>query len=201
MFKQQYYAALDPKPVWPMQLHRVNAIYGTMKRTIRKSQEEDKANLKLSILSAANDFETNCQQIVSSHEDFDMWFDYQVLRLQEVPFAWRDARNIGRSGITFGLAQKFLNLTLKDWWCVSQAAQKLDYSALHAPFDRIMRDRLWKLTRIDFPSLRQGGYYVYLSRSDYDRYQEHLLSAQLWGKLTVAQPLKRIEVEQLVWGS
>jgi len=64
-----------------------------------------------------------------------------------------------------------------------------------------MWDKLWALTRIDFLSLKQGGYYVYLSRSDYDKYQQHLLSPQLWEKLGVKHPLKRIEVEQLVWGS
>jgi len=201
MFKQHYYKALDPKPVWPMQAHRVNAIYGTMKRTIRQTQEEDKLNLKRQILLSANDFEVNCRQITRSQDDFDSWFNSQLRILQDVPFGWTDAGNYRRSTITFGLAQKFLNLTLKDWWCMSAASEELNYGVLHAPFDRVMWDKLWALTRIDFLSLKQGGYYVYLSRSDYDKYQQHLLSPQLWEKLGVKHPLKRIEVEQLVWGS
>lgn len=201
MFKKQYYAALDPKPVWPMQPHRVNAIYGTMKRTIRQSQDADKDRLKRQLLLIAHDFGANCRLVTKSQSDFDAWFDRQVHSLQSVPFAWTDAGMSRRSHITFGLAQKFINLMLKDWWCMSAEAEELNCSVLHAPFDRIMWDKLWALTRIDFPSLRQGGYYVYLSRSDYDRYQQHLLSAQLMKALNVEESLTRIEIEQMVWGS
>jgi hypothetical protein len=124
-----------------------------------------------------------------------------MVRLQSARFDWTDAGGSRRSQITFGLGQKFINLMLKDWWCVSPQAESLDYSVLHAPFDRVMWDKLWNLTRIDFPSLRQGGYYVYLSRHDYDRYQQHLLSAELRYALKIADPLTRIETEQSVWVS
>ena len=201
MFKQAYYDALMPKPVWPMQMHRVNAIYGTMKRTIRQSKDDDKTNLKQQLLATAHDFENNCHRITANQSNFDTWFDLQVQSLRSIPFQWTDARNIRRSQVTFGLAQKFLNLTLKDWWCMSPTSEKLDSAVLHAPFDNIMRNKLWAKTKVDFPSLKQGGYYVYLSRNDYDRYQQHLLSPQLWSELEITQPLKRIEVEQLIWGT
>jgi hypothetical protein len=201
VFRQQYYEALDPKPVWPMQPHRVNAIYGTMKRTIRQPQEEDKANLKQQLLLVAHDFNAHYESITKNQASFDDWFDHQTVVLQSIPFRWMDAGYNQRSQITFGLTQKFLNLMLKDCWCMNTKSKAFDYSVLHAPFDRVMWDKLWALTRIDFPSLKQGGYYVYLSRGDYNRYQEHLLSQQLWEKLHIVEPLARIEVEQLVWGS
>ena len=198
VLRQQYYEALDPKPIWPMQPHRINAIYGTMKRTIRQPQEDDKANLKRQLLLSAHDFDVNCDSITKSQASFNAWFDRQSKTLQSILFRWTDAGHNQRSQITFGLIQKFINLMLKDCWCINPKSKILDYSVLHAPFDRIVWDKLWALTRIDFPSLKQGGYYVYLSRSDYDRYQEHLLSQQLWDKLHVVEPMARIEVEQLV---
>ena len=84
---------------------------------------------------------------------------------------------------------------------MDERANELDYSVLHAPFDNVVWDKLWVTARIDFASLKQGGYYVYFSRKDYDRYQKHLLSSQVRRALKLAKPLARIEVEQMLWGS
>jgi len=152
-------------------------------------------------LASAHDFGASCRQITKCQPEFDEWFGRQAEALQHVPFRWHDRRDDERSHITFGLTQKFLNLALKDWWCMSAEAEELDTSVLHAPFDRRMRDRLWALTRFYLPSLRQGGCYVYLSCDDYAGYQQHLLSAELRDVLKITQAMTRIETEQMIWGS
>lgn len=41
-YKQNYYELLNLKPGWPMEMNRINAIYNTMNRTIRKASSVDK---------------------------------------------------------------------------------------------------------------------------------------------------------------
>jgi hypothetical protein len=198
-YKEQYYQAVRPQPVWPMQPARLQAIYGTMQRTIRDASDQDKARLRQALAAIAGDFGARCRQLTGHQAYFDRWFDRQVTTLQRLPFRWRDAGGNDHAHLTFGLIQKFLNLMLKDWWCVSAEAEECNVSVLHAPFDRVVWNRLWTLTRFQLPSLNQGGYSVYLSRSDYDRYQQHLLSAPLQRLLSPGRPLIRLEAEQALW--
>ena len=200
MFKLQYYKNLNPRPVWPMQSHRVDAIYGTMARTIRKGNAKHKQNLKQCLLDIAHVFETNCRQITASQASYDEWFYDHVMTVQAVEFDWEDAKGIKRNGITFGLTQKFLNLVIKDWWCMSQVANDLDCSVLHAPFDNVVSRQITVLVGKCFSSLKAGGYYVHLSRSDYDNYQQYLLDKQLQQILKLPSQITRIETEQKLFG-
>src|SRR5690242_18604048 len=51
MLRKQYYDALKAKPAWPMQPYRVDAIYGTMKRTISQASDTEKDRLKQLLLN------------------------------------------------------------------------------------------------------------------------------------------------------
>lgn len=198
-YKKLYYDGFRSRPTWPMDLHRLGAIYGTLARAIRGVGPRQKENLKEQLLDFADEFDRNCKCILSSQSSFDRWLDSQIATIQGTHFPWTDARWDRRTNIEFGTAQKFVNVMLKDWWCWCPEAEELDCSFLHAPFDNIVSIQLTGLTRIRFPSLRQGGYYVHLSRDDYDRYQEHLVSAELRKALGLDQPLTRVEIDTLLW--
>jgi hypothetical protein len=182
-----------------MQAYRVGAIYSTMQRAIRDSTERDKGALFKQLLDTAADFDRNWKALTASQEAFDAWFNHQIETFQSMQFRWTDARKMPRTNITFGLCQKFINLMLKDWWSLKSEQLGANCAVLHAPFDNVVWDKLSKLTRIHFPSLSQGGYYVHLSRADYDKYQAHLISLELARALGIPTGFHRIAVEQILW--
>lgn len=199
--KQLYFDSLDVKPSWPIQPSRVRRIYNTMARPIKNVDYSEKENLLNVLLEFGNRYDDMCRDCTASQSIFNEWFAYEINNISSVPFHWTDKRDIHRSHITFGLAQKFLNLIIKDWWCKSEDASKVDCSVLHAPYDNKVRVKIRELIRVDFPSRKQGGFSVYLTHEDYDKYQKILTSPILMKSLSITRPLTRIEVEQMLWGS
>lgn len=74
----------------------------------------------------------------NSQETYNSWFFSKVDQLKEIPFFWQDAKKINHTHNELGLAQKFINLMIKDWWCVSKNSEKADVTMIHAPFDNVM---------------------------------------------------------------
>ena len=199
--KKSYYDLLNPKPVWPMKIIRVNSIYKTMSRTIRNGSECHKNSLKNKLLKIAYEFDNKDKYLIKSQSDFDQWLFSKIEFLMEIEFDWIDASFNLRKNIELGLAQKFINLMLKDWWCIKSQTDVMNPVFLHAPFDNIIWSALIKRGLGKFPSLRKGGYYVNLSKKDYEEYQKILISEKLRTKINFSKELIRIEIEQYLWSS
>jgi len=199
--KKNYFDLLNPKPVWPMNLNRVNSIYNTMSRTIRNGSECHKKSLKNVLLIIANEFDIKDKFLIKSQSQFDQWLSSKIEFLMEIEFDWVDASFNRRTNIELGLAQKFINLMLKDWWCIKSQTDTMNPAFLHAPFDNIIWSTLIKSGLGYFPSLNKGGYYVNLSKQDYENYQKILISDELKTKYNFSKELIRIEIEQYLWSS
>ena len=199
LLKNTYYDLLKPKPVWPMQMVRITAIYNTLARTIRKATDAEKLRLKEEVLSIAVEFDTKFREILVNQASYDDWFFSKVDQLKTVGFNWQDARKTNRTHIELGLAQKFLNLMVKDWWCINWEAENVDVSVIHAPFDNIMWNAVWKAGYGRFDSLKAGGYSIHLSKEDYLAYQELLMNPEFKEKLEIPEKLNRMETEQWIW--
>jgi hypothetical protein len=199
LLKITYYDLLKPKLVWPMQMVRVTAIYNTMARTIRKATDEEKLRLKEEFLSIAVEFDNKFREILVNQVIYDDWFFSKVDQLKAVEFHWQDARKNNRTHIELGLAQKFLNLMVKDWWCINSEAENVDVSVIYAPFDNIVWNEVWKAGYGRFDSLKAGGYSIHLSKEDYLAYQELLMNPELKEKLGIPVKLNRLETEQWIW--
>lgn len=182
-----------------MQPNRITAIYNTMSRTIRNAPDQHKNNLKEELLKIAEEFNRGAKNLLKAEDLYDFWFFQKVGQLMKVEFYWMDASKQQRTRIELGLAQKYLNLIIKDWWCMSEEARIIDVFALHAPFDNGMWNALWKVGLGRFASLRNGGFYVNLSKMDYLQYQQTLVSKELKARLNIPEELNRIETEQVIW--
>ena len=122
-----------------------------------------------------------------------------------MPFAWSQAPKKGLPVVehqhpSFGAAQKFLNLLLKDWWARSGQAAEIGALCrnLHAPLDDIVV-RFVSRAR---PALRVPSWVLYeLDKQTYAMLQEVLneIPDELQVALGCGYKLARIEFEQLVW--
>ena len=212
---QQEYTNYVASAVWPTNTYRINIVYNTMSRAVRDASDADKRLLFGSLLRIGDEFHNEAAALTQTQDAFDKWHSGNVLLLTGLPFDWTDGSHGRHTRLTLGLAQKYLNLMLKDWWGCG-AHGDLDYSVLHAPFDNVVWKVLWELhPRFDCPSLKRGGAYKGISHWDsegeYRGYQAHLLSPalnqavmrQLPNRLRqvglTQPPTTRIEMEQLVW--
>ena len=215
MSLQLEYTNYVPSAVWPTNLYRINIVYNTMSRAVRDASDADKRLLFDSLLSIADEFHNNAVTLTKTQNSFDTWHRSNVSLLIELSFAWTDGSRGRHNHLTYGLAQKYLNLMLKDWWGCG-AYGNLEYSVLHAPFDNVVWNVLWGLRpRFDCPSLKRGSMYKGISHWDsheeYRNYQAHLLSPALTQAVIremqnrlrqvglTQPPTTRIEMEQLVW--
>jgi hypothetical protein len=187
---------------------RLPSIYGTIKLVILESPS-DKSGVYNQLLCSATEWDTQCSTLLTDQATFDKWFWKQVNRLLEVPFSWTQKRRkgeaIGRGHdyLSFGAAQKFLNLTLKDWWAISPKARELDRCCcyLHAPLDDITAPFVARALRWEKQDMVQSIVYD-LDHDSYQRYQAGLqcLANDLHCLLGVTPKPRRIDVEQLIWG-
>jgi hypothetical protein len=193
-----------PVAVWPMTSGRLDSIYSTLQRTFRG--ERDLSPLIRQLLDIAHDWDGQCRVALEDQASFDVWFFSRIESICRVPFAWSQAPKKGIPVVehqhpSFGTAQKFLNLILKDWWARSEQAAELGAPCrnLHAPLD----DIVVSFVRRARPALRIPSSVVYeLDELTYTRLQEVLneLSDELQAVLGCGYKLARIEFEQLVWG-
>ena len=212
---RQEYMSYVSSAAWPTNLYRVGVVYNTMSRAIRNASEPAKRYLFDSLCAIGDEFQKNIPTIIRSQSTFDAWHADKIRDLKGISFNWTDGSGGRHTNLTLGLAQKFLNLMLKDWWATG-ACGNCDYSVLHAPFDNVVWNVLWELRpRFDCPSLKSGSTYKGISHWDsnleYRSYQAHLLSAalsqdvmrQMRSRLrqfeTEQPPATRIEMEQLLW--
>lgn len=215
MSLQQEYTNYVPSAVWPTSIYRINIVYNTMSRAVRDASDADKRLLFDTLLRIGDEFRGSAATLTNTQNAFDLWHRGNVWLLTGLSFGWTDGSRGRHSHLTLGLAQKYLNLLLKDWWGCG-AYGTLDYSVLHAPFDNVVWKVLWELhPRFDCPSLKRGVSYKGISHWDSDEeyrsYQAHLLSPalnqavmrQMQNRLRqvglTQPPPTRIEMEQLVW--
>jgi hypothetical protein len=189
--------------VWPMTLPRLDSIYSTLQRTFRG--ERDRNPLLQQLLAVAHDWDRQCPVVLKNQTGFDEWFFSQIELICGVDFAWNQAPKkgvvISHQHLSFGAAQKFLNLLLKDWWAKSEHAAELGALCgyLHAPLDDLVVSFISRAR----PALHVPSSVVYeLDKPTYLRLQEVIieLSNELQAILRCRCKLTRIEFEQLVWG-
>ncbi|MGH8655100.1 MAG: hypothetical protein ACREYE_24330 [Gammaproteobacteria bacterium] len=153
-------------------------------------------------------FNTNCAAYLATQAAFDYWHSTALAAIMSVPFNWTHAHRNAHNTLPFGAAQKFVNLGLKDWWSLSpngtNPATPID--RLHGPLDRTVYACTSRFCA-QLRSLHNGNgsvrsYAYYLTPADYNTYQQHLqsLGVSVAAGLGISSPLKRIEVEQLLWG-
>src|SRR5208282_3413544 len=131
---------------WPMTSARLDSIFATVSRTLQltSSSGRDHGPLNQQLLEIASDWDSQCRVVLEDQANFNAWFFQQIELICRVPFAWRQAKKKGvaveHQRLSFGAAQKFLNLVLKDWWARSEQAAELGALCrhLHAPLDNIV---------------------------------------------------------------
>lgn len=204
-FKAAYLSGVS-MVVWPPTEERLEKIYGTIRRAIRKTNTSQKSSLLEALDRIAVNWNSHCQNVLTSQDSFDNWLFQQIEHVRDVPFEWSQAPGQGQvrahSHLLFGASQKLVNLMLKDWWAIFPLATELSDLCcyLHAPFDGIV---------YDFVSRMRGSYtlgnesYLYaLGQQDYIKLQGDLdaLASDMNAILGVTPQPHRIEMEQLIWG-
>ena len=191
---------------WPISEKRLSTLYRSVGRAIKVKDGQD--DLLMTIKNIANEWDEKCKSDTKSQELFRQWFFQSVKSIISVDFLWESSNKTSKyfgSNPTFGMAQKFITLVIKDWWAISDDAEKSDCTVLYAPFDRIMGEAIKRYTNKEFDCLkpRQGGYlFGWDNRDEFMQYQQCLnsLSTSLQEKLALKTPLIRLELEQLIWG-
>lgn len=203
-FKAKYIT--QARPVWPLTMQRASRIYNTIGRAIRKPNAAHKTDILKMLLTIGDDLEVNYASISANQSCFDTWIMSQIASLRSVPFCWMDADGNTFSRLSFGAAQKFVNLLVKDWWAVSPHATAARSSVLHGVMDQIVYTSTSRYCGV-LPSLvnSKGLYrsYVYhLTADDYVTYLGHLdiVANRLQSGLHLPRAPHRIEIEQLLWG-
>ena len=187
----------------PLTRPRANSIYNTIARPIRKPNPAQKITLLNQLVQSASFFATNAQSLLQNQNSFDQWFFSECNALIRIPFSWQQAPKNGvatsHQNITLGIAQKLLNLALKDWWATNKIqGNNFNYNFLYAPLDSIVADavsRYTTMTAISAP-------YYNLTVFQFQNYQASLMTLgnRLSNALRLPQALNRIECEQLIWG-
>lgn len=111
------YLRRAPKSAWPSTLISVDATYGSLQRAFRG--KPDRKPLIKKLLDTAHEWGRECLVILPDQAAFDTWFFSQIELICQVPFAWSqapkmDVAAVEHQKLSFGAAQKFLNLLLKD---------------------------------------------------------------------------------------
>lgn len=205
-FRTQYIALANPS--WPPTQARLNTIYSTIARPIRNPNAADKAVVLRVLNQELLAFDINYAVHTATQVAFDNWHARTIGALMAVPFNWSDAMGGHHTTLTLGAAQKFLNLGLKDWWALSPNGTNPTTvtTVLHGTLDKIVYGCTSRFCG-PLPSLHGPGgllhSYIYcLTMADYNTYQTHLaaLAHRLAVAFNLGTPIKRIEVEQVLWG-
>ena len=205
-FRTRYIALAGP--AWPPTPARLNVIYSTIARAIRRPDVAQKAHVLQVLLQELLAFDANHHTHTATQVAFDTWHAHALGTLMAVPFNWNDARDDPHATLSLGAAQKFLNLGIKDWWAVAPNGTNpiTHVEHLHGPLDQLVYACTARF-RGRLPSLHNAegmlhSYVYFLTAADYLTYQGHLadLGRQLAAALARPAPLMKIEVEQLLWG-
>lgn len=205
-FRARYIALA--RPAWPPNSNRMNRIYATIARALRRPNPVHKAALLKAIAGETIAFDGACRMHLATQGAYDAWHAGAIARIMALPYDWTDAAGKVHHTLPFGAAQKFLNLCLKDWWAL--APNGIKYASLvdrlHGPLDQIVYECTSRFVG-KLPSLTGAhgltrSYVTYLTSADYRSYQGHLnaVATRLAAGLSLPRTPYRIEVEQLLWG-
>ena len=205
-FRTRYIALAGP--AWPPTPERLNVIYSTIARAIRRPNVAQKAHVLQVLHQELLAFDAHYATHTSTQFAFDTWHAHAIGALVTVPFNWNDALGGHRTTLSLGAAQKFLNLGVKDWWAVAPNGTNpiTHVEHLHGPLDQLVYACTARFQgRLPSLSTAKGmlrSYVYFLTAADYHTYQCHLadLGRQLAAALALPAPLIKIEVEQLLWG-
>ena len=202
-FKNAYLLRAQ-KAAWPSTATSADLAYSSLQRVFLG--ERDRRPLIQKLLDTAQDWDRQCLVLLQDQTAFDAWLFSEIESICELPFAWsqkpkKDQAVVMHEHLSFGAAQKFVNLLLKDWWALSKQAIELGplCGNLHAPLD----DIVVKFVKRARPTVAVPSSVVYeLNKGMYLRLQEVIieLAGELHSDLGCSRKLNRIEFEQLVWG-
>ena len=201
------YLELFKKAEWPPTSESCTNIYNQVARSITPFSTASKKVIFNTLEAELKMFDASFSIFLASQSSFDTWHKQIIDNITSLAFPWKGRNKKSYSTLTLGIAQKLLNLGLKDWWALApnslHGGANLAY--LHAPLDRIVYT---EVARFDepLPSLK-GKYgmvsYLYnLTSFDYLAYQGQLniLASDLTTALALQKPMHRIEIDQLLWG-
>ena len=69
--------------------------------------------------------------------------------------------------VTYGIAQKWVNMTMKYLWLLDELPEGVKSEDLHIPIDRYIIDALWEYDCIELPIKKGNRSYLYKNPSDY----------------------------------
>lgn len=201
------YSALA-RPAWPPTPARMKRIYATIARAIHGPNHVQKTALLNAIAIEVVNFDAGYPMHLATQAAYDAWHNAAIARITGLPFTWTDAAGGVHVTLSFGAAQKFLNLVLKDWWAIApngiNPATLVD--RLHGPLDQIVYACTSRFVA-ELPSLHGPhgtlrSYVKYLTPADYLAYQVHLnqVAIRLSAGLYLPRTPYKIEIEQLLWG-
>jgi hypothetical protein len=186
----------------------MQAIYATIARAIRKPNPHLKTVLLAAIQNELLAFDASCRTHLVNQAAFNAWHSIATGHIATLPFTWTDACGAAHPTLSFGAAQKFLNLGLKDWWAISangtHPATPVD--RLHGPLDQIVYSCTSRfcgpVRSLTGPNGMTRSYVNNLVPADYLAYQDHLevVAHRLSTGLHLPAVPSRVEVEQLLWG-
>lgn len=205
-FKAKYISSF-PKALWPPTIKSCTNIYNQIARSIIPSSAACKGVIFNILEVELKQFDASFSILLASQSVFDAWHQQTISKITAPAFQWSTKKGKCYSTLTLGIAQKLLNLGLKDWWALAPNAShgRANLAYLHAPLDRVVCTATSRFIG-PLPSLK-GKYgmtsYLYnLTLADYLVYQSQLntLAGKLTSALALQKPLLRIEIDQLLWG-
>jgi len=205
-YRKQYITLATP--AWPPNPQRMNSIYATIARAIHAPDHAQKTILLKAISHELVSFDLNCAAYLATQGDFDAWHSGAVAKITAIPFTWADAAGEVHATLSFGAAQKLLNLGLKDWWAIAPNGVNPGnlVDRLHGPLDQVVyactSRFVGRLPSLHGPTGVIKLYVAYLSPADYLIYQGHLdiVAKRFSAGLHLSRAPHRIEIEQLLWG-
>ena len=205
-YRTQYIALTDP--AWPPTPTRMNGIYAMVARAIHAPNHTHKNALLNVVTTELIAFDGGCAAILATQATFDTWHCGAIAKITAIPFTWTDAAGGHHGTLSFGAAQKILNLGLKDWWAIAPNGinQNTQVDRLHGPLDQIVyaftSRFVGAIPSLHGPAGAIKSYVTYLTPTDYHIYQNHLniVAGHLSAGLHLPRAPYRIEIEQLLWG-
>jgi hypothetical protein len=192
--------------VWPTTKTRAESIYETIQFAIKRPNQNQKELLLEKLVEAARNFHENKNSIMANESSFDKWFFEAVKKLRNIKFEWSQKRKQNSTQekhehATFGVAQKLLNLVLKDWWAFQgDSIKTTESNFLHGPIDGVIQKAIYRFT-LD-KKFKIDSVYYQLAPENYPLFQEELkrLGLNLQKSFDLSFAPNRIQTEQLIWG-
>jgi hypothetical protein len=178
--------------LWPPTQDRFNVIYNATMRGQKSKTKKIKTTAFEALQPSLMRFSP--AKNLKSKPEYNKWFNRRISRLVKLK-------------LSFGHAQKFVNILMKDWCAANKIAGKnYNYKFFHAPIDNIVAKSVSRYIgpeKVDLKKLTNTtSFYKRLDKKAYCQIQEglDLLGKRLKQSLSLNFKPTPLDVEQLIWG-